>query len=119
MKRTGSPAPTLRQCRVALVRWTTGSSAMRRRVGVPAVEALPRLPPKLSLRDHPPEQFRGAPPIATQGGVEMLGDGEPHIEPHHVPQLERPHRVVVAQLHGAINVLGCRDTFLDHPDGLE
>src|SRR2546427_9736202 len=43
----------------------------------------------------------------------------PHVEADQIGELERAHRVVVAELHGAVDVLRRGDALLEHAHRLE
>ena len=51
--------------------------------------------------------------------VQVLRDGEPHIEPDEIGELQGTHRVVVAQLHGLVDVFGAGNALLQHAHRLE
>src|SRR5688572_26470716 len=86
---------------------------------LPAVEALTRFPAQLSLAHHSAQQGGRRIGIAPDRSVEMLGDREADVESDEVGQAQRTHRMIVAELHRAVDVLGARDALLEHADRLE
>src|SRR5689334_18457151 len=69
---------------------------------VPAVEALAGLLAQLALGDHAAQQIRRAEAIAELAG-EVVGDVEADVEADQIGELERAHRVAVAELHGGVD----------------
>ena len=51
--------------------------------------------------------------------MQVLGDAEPHIQADDVGQPQRADRMLVAEHHRRVDVLGGGDALLDHPDRLE
>ena len=84
----------------------------------PAVKALAGLFAQLALGNPLPEAL-GWGKSSAQGALEILGDGQAHIQANQVGQLQRPHGMTVAQLHGGIDVGGRRHTFFNHSHGFE
>src|SRR5215470_16146293 len=72
----------------------------------PLIKSLTRLLPQLPLRHQPPQNRGRLVLRSTQSLVEIFRDLEPDVETDQVGQLERTHGMVIAQLHGAINVRG-------------
>ena len=55
----------------------------------------------------------------AEGAGQVVGDAEADVEADEIGELERPHRVAVAELHGGVDVGGGGDALLDHAHGLE
>src|SRR5688572_5359518 len=70
----------------------------------PSVEPLPGLLTELPLRDELAQDARRREARSVDGSREVLGDCEPHVEADQVGELERPHGVVVAELHRGVDV---------------
>ncbi|AUX37149.1 uncharacterized protein SOCE836_093710 [Sorangium cellulosum] len=83
----------------------------------PPIEPFPRLLPKLPRPHHLPQDHR-RPELLPHLAVEVLQDREPHVQPHEVRQLQRPHRVPVPELHRPIDVHRRRHPGLQHPHRL-
>ena len=80
----------------------------------PAVEALACLFAEPAGAHHL-AQDRGRPELLADLAVQVLEDGEAHVEADEVRELERPHRVAVAELHRAVDVRRRGDACLEHP----
>ena len=76
---------------------------------------LPSLPSATSWRSS----AGGSKRRSSSDPGQVLGDAQAHVEADEVGELERPHRVAVAELHRLVDVLGARDALLDHADRLE
>ena len=55
----------------------------------------------------------------AEGRGEIFGDAEADVEADQIGEAQRSHRMVVAELHRAIDVLGGGDAFFEHADRLE
>src|SRR5258708_13455396 len=84
---------------------------------VPGVEALARFPAQLPFRDHGTKKPRRLEAWTERRG-KVLRDAETHVETNQVGQAQGAHRMVVAELHGAVDVLGRGDAILHHTNGL-
>src|SRR2546423_7178329 len=84
----------------------------------PAIETLSRFLSEFPGGDHLAQQLRRLEARAERRR-QHLGDAKPHVEPDEVGQPQRSHRMVVAELHGPVDVLGAGDAFLEHADGLQ
>src|SRR5690606_36517114 len=82
------------------------------------VEALAGLAAELAGADHLAEQG-GGPELLAELFVEVVEDREADVEADEVAELERAHRVAVAELHRFIDVLRARDAALEHADGFD
>src|SRR5207248_551049 len=70
----------------------------------PAVEPLSHLFPQLSLGHLVTQDPWGLELRLLERLVQVLGDREPDVEAHQIRELERTHRMVVAQLHRLVDV---------------
>src|SRR5262245_35640317 len=70
----------------------------------PAVEALAGLLSELPGADHRTQDGR-RPELIADLALQVLEDRKANVETDEVGQLERPHRVPIAELHAAIDVL--------------
>ena len=74
-------------------------------VVLPVVEAAAALASEVSLRDHVAQQLRWGETVA-EGGLQVLGDAQPHVEPDDVGGLQRADRMLVAEHHRRVDVRG-------------
>src|SRR5579883_3154263 len=79
----------------------------------PDVEALAGLLPELAGADHLAQQGGGA-ELLAELAVQVVENGEAHVEADEVRELERPHRVAVPELHRLVDVGGAGDAALEH-----
>ena len=77
------------------------------------VEAATALLAEPARGDEVPQQRRRAVLVVADLAVQDLGDGEHRVEADEVAQLERPHRVVEAELRAGIDVLRRADALLE------
>src|SRR3989441_3443559 len=113
-RRSRSISVTLAKCRAStevasrpamLPPITTASPRLTGSRRAPRIEPLSRLLPQLAARDLVPQDSWRRVLRFPQRLVEVFGDGEPHVQADEVRQLERPHGMVVAQLHRLVDVL--------------
>src|SRR5438128_1125061 len=110
---TASPPPRLSRMRAAFVAPANAGSPDSSASNSTTDPASARL---MRLKRFSPNGRRSE--ALSQLGPEVLGDREPHVQPHLVGELERSHRVPVAELDGAVDLLRRRDALLEHPDRL-
>src|SRR5262249_9727591 len=115
--RCGGTANRPRDGRTASASWPIHAMEPGPRL-LPYVEALAGLLPQLPLGDFPPQELR-RPERRAELALEVLGDGQADVQPDEVAELERAHRVAVAELHRLVDVLRARDPLLHHADRLE
>src|SRR5258708_23888413 len=84
----------------------------------PAVEALTRFLTELPVGDHVAQEPRRLEARAERRG-QVLGDAEANVETDQIGQAQWAHWMVVAELHGPIDVFGRGDALLQHADGFE
>src|SRR5262245_922411 len=113
------PAPSSARAILRGPRKRTGRSRTRATTASPAVEALPRLLAELALRDHVAHQLGDFEARVVEFLPEVVGDRHAHVEADQIGELERAHRVAVAEFHRLVDVLGRRDPCLDHADRFE
>jgi hypothetical protein len=51
--------------------------------------------------------------------VQILGDVQPHIEPHQISQAQRTHRMVIAEFHSSVDVARAGHSLLNHAHRFE
>src|SRR3954453_20706126 len=84
----------------------------------PAIKAFARFPAELSLRNHLTQQLRRL-ETRTERRREVFGDAEADVESDQIGETQRTHRMVVAELHRAIDVLRAGDPFFEHANRFE
>src|SRR3712207_890085 len=100
------------------MRTRTRRTPRRPRLLLPPIEPLPALLPELPFGHHVAQELRRL-EAGAEGGGEILGDAETHVEADQIGEAQRSHRMVVAELHGAIDVLRRGDAFLEHANRFE
>src|SRR5450631_3329888 len=81
----------------------------------PSIKSLACLASQLSLVDHRSQESRRLEP-RPEGGGQIFGDGKADIEADQIGQPQRTHRMVIAELHGPIDVFGRSHSILQHKD---
>src|SRR5690606_24882116 len=84
----------------------------------PGVEAGARLLAQLAGGDLVAQQL-GRLEARPDRLREVLGDAEPYVETDEIRELERSHRVAVAELHRGVDIGRRRDALLHHANRLE
>src|SRR5436190_21465972 len=77
-----------------------------------------RLPPQVSSSDEMLEERCWRVVRLTELQIQHALDRERNVEANHVEQLERPHRVATADLHGVVDVVRGGVVRLKHLDGV-
>src|ERR1051326_2422505 len=84
----------------------------------PLVKTAAALPAELSVADHVAEDLRRI-EAGAEGLGEVFGDAQADVEADEIGEAEWPHRMVVAELHRAVDVGGGCDALFEHPHRLE
>ena len=88
---------------------------LRRLLGV-VEEPAPALAAEQPGLDHAREQRRRRVERLLELGVHRVGDRLDGVEPDHVGERQRPHRVRAALDHAGVDVVGRREARLEHAD---
>src|SRR5436190_12415681 len=89
-----------------------------RSFGLPAIETFARLLAELPLRDEIAQELRRLEARAERRR-EILRDAEADVEADEIGETQRSHRMVVAELHRAVDVFRAGDAFFEHANRLE